>query len=431
MKTMHKIFVLIILFPVCLYTVFGAKRGFIQPSDIASVKQKEQGGNYFANKNCEDGKWWLRWWCRQHDDGKGGGMPPENLTSDKSATKETIILFNHLRDLRGKGIIFGQQQAGYSGQNWIDKTGEKDTSDILLAVGDAPGLYGINLNSTYKVGEGMLKMKPYAMNAYRHGSVITVHMPMPNPVTLGDSHDFNGKPMANLVPGGTGNENFKKILDDIAEFANSLDDNGVKVPIIFRPWHEMTGSWDWWGQKNCTPEEYIAGWRYMVDYLRNEKGVHNILFAFAPSQTADHKDGGFDRYPGDEYVDVIGNDRYDTDDTDKGKTKGEDYVAKILADARFIVTFAEEHKKIAALTESGVKSGFRNTVNENWYMEKFLIPIKADPVAKNIVYFMAWTNDDPESYRVPLQGQRGYDSFMNFYNDPYTLFARDLPTMYK
>lgn len=351
--------------------------------------------------------------------------------SDKNATKETVALFQNLRALRGRGLIFGQQNASLSGQHWDAKASSKNVSDIEAAVGDGPGLYGLNLNTTYTVGQGMDKLKPYALDAYRKGAVVTVHMPMPNPVTLGDSHDFNGDPMVNLMPGKSGNENFKKILDDIADFANGLEDNGVKVPIIFRPWHEMTGSWDWWGQKYSTPEQYIASWRYMVDYLRNEKGVHNVLFAFAPSQVTDHPNGGFDRYPGDEYVDVVGVDRYDTDETEKGKRVGDNYTQAILADARFLVNFAEEHGKVAAITESGVKKGLNNTTSEDWFMKDFLMPLKNDPVAKNVVYFMTWTNDQRgDGYRVPLSGQKNYDSFVKFYNDPYTLFDRDLPDMY-
>lgn len=356
------------------------------------------------------------------------------LPSDKKATKETVALFQNLRALRGKGLIFGQQHASLSGQQWNAKAGQKNVSDIETAVGDGPGLYGINLNTNYTVGEGMDRLKPYVLDAYRKGAVVTVHMPMPNPVTLGDSHDFNGDPMVNLMPGKSGNENFKKILDDIADFANSAEENGVKIPLIFRPWHEMTGSWDWWGQKHSAPEEYIAAWRYMVDYLRNEKGVHNVLFAFAPSQVTDHPNGGFDRYPGDAYVDVVGVDRYDTDETEKGKRVSDNYTQAILADARFLVEFAEEHGKVAAITESGVKQGFGNTTSQDWFMKDFLEPLKADPVAKNIVYFMTWTNEPrggEGGYRVPLPGQKNYDSFVKFYNDPYTLFDRDLPNMYK
>ncbi len=363
----------------------------------------------------------------------GGGTTDSTDTyapSDRLATKETVALFKNLRALRGENLIFGQQLASFSGQGWVDKTGAKDTSDIKTAVGDAPGLYGINLGKGYTVGGGMGINKTHIINAYKKGAVVTIHMTMPNPVTLGDSHDFAGDPIASLMPGGKGNENFKKILDDIADLANSAEVDGVKVPLIFRPWHEMTGSWDWWGEKYSTSEQYIAAWRYMVDYLRNEKGVHNMLFAFAPSQVTGHlPSGGFDRYPGDAYVDVIGMDRYDTENALQGDSTT--YTQSILADARFIVTFAEKHGKIAAITETGVKDGLQNAKSQDWFNTVFLTPLKADPVARKVVYFMTWTNSSKDQYWTPLQGQSNYDSFIKFYNDPYTLFAKDLPDMYK
>jgi mannan endo-1,4-beta-mannosidase len=232
------------------------------------------------------------------------------------------------------------------------------------------------------------------------------------------------------MPGGTGNANFKKMLDDIGDLANSLEVDGVKVPVIFRPWHEMSGSWDWWGKKHSTDDQYIAAWRYMVDYLRNEKGVHNFLYAYAPSKVSDSGPlGGFERYPGDAYVDIAGMDRYDTDERENGVPGG--YVKGFLADARFIVRFAEEHGKVAAITETGVKDGLQNTTSTDWFNTTFLEPLKADPVARNVVYFMTWTNTSPTAYWVPLRGQKNYDSFVKFYNDPHTLFARDLPEMYK
>lgn len=56
----------------------------------------------------------------------------------------------------------------------------------------------------------------------------------------------------------------------------------MKVPVLFRPWHEHTGSWFWWGEKLCTPEEYKALWHMTVDILRSD-GVDNALYAYSPA----------------------------------------------------------------------------------------------------------------------------------------------------
>ena len=36
----------------------------------------------------------------------------------------------------------------------------------------------------------------------------------------------------------------------------------------------------WWGTTICTNEEYAASWRYTVDFLREKKSIHNILYAY-------------------------------------------------------------------------------------------------------------------------------------------------------
>ena len=40
----------------------------------------------------------------------------------------------------------------------------------------------------------------------------------------------------------------------------------------------------WRHHRYCTPGEFIAGWRYTVEYLRNTRHVHNMLLVFAPDQ---------------------------------------------------------------------------------------------------------------------------------------------------
>lgn len=59
-------------------------------------------------------------------------------------------------------------------------------------------------------------------------------------------------------------------------------DAGEYVPVLFRPFHEHTGNGFWWGKGNCTAEEYIALWRFTLEYLRDTKGVHNLLYVYSP-----------------------------------------------------------------------------------------------------------------------------------------------------
>ena len=112
--------------------------------------------------------------------------------------------------------------------------------------------------------------------------------------------------MKSILPGGANHEKFTGWVSKVSAFINSLQtEEGVKVPVLFRPWHEHTGSWFWWGEKLCTPEEYKALWHMTVDILRND-GVDNALYAYSPGSEPQDTAQYLKRYPGDELIDLIG-----------------------------------------------------------------------------------------------------------------------------
>ena len=87
-------------------------------------------------------------------------------------------------------------------------------------------------------------------------------------------------------------------IDDIAEQLKRLQEDGV--PIIFRPLHEGSGGWFWWG--NCQPDSYIKLWRTLYEKLTVEHGLNNLIWLWN-GQDADW-------YPGDDVVDMVGWDIY-------------------------------------------------------------------------------------------------------------------------
>ena len=75
--------------------------------------------------------------------------------------------------------------------------------------------------------------------------------------------------MNQILPGGKYNKVYTAYLDMIADYAKQ-----VKSAVLFRPFHENTGSWFWWGAAFCDPETYKNIFRYTVEYLRDTKNVH-------------------------------------------------------------------------------------------------------------------------------------------------------------
>ena len=60
-----------------------------------------------------------------------------------------------------------------------------------------------------------------------------------------------------LVNTSEGRAALEKSVDAVADFFLSLKNSeGARIAVIFRPWHEHTGNWFWWGSANSTVDDY-------------------------------------------------------------------------------------------------------------------------------------------------------------------------------
>ncbi|NLE34839.1 MAG: T9SS type A sorting domain-containing protein [Bacteroidales bacterium] len=101
---------------------------------------------------------------------------------------------------------------------------------------------------------------------------------------------------------------YQAMLSDIDIIAGYLKQlNNDKIPVLFRPLHEASGGWFWWGAKGPEPCKML--WRLMFDRLVNHHGLKNLIWVW----TTDAGSGNLDWYPGDEYVDILGADIYASD----------------------------------------------------------------------------------------------------------------------
>lgn len=335
---------------------------------------------------------------------------------DGGATAETKSLFSNLRQLGREKLLFGHQNSTYFGLGWENTP---DRSDVKTACGDYPAVYGwdLNLVTEAKSGRSPEAIAKRVKEAFARGGVQTFSWHMWNPVSGKNFYDCTPA-VAAILPGGQKHAAYQEKLKEVAAFFNSLkSEDGRLIPVIFRPFHEHTGSWFWWGAKHCSKEEYVALWRFTVEYLRDTLGVHQLLYAYAPSKKCG-RDGYLERYPGDAYVDVWGYDCYDHS------------LIQHLDDLRMVVKEAEARGKLAALTECGVPKGMTQAKTDAWYVKDLLAPIRDDPVVRRLVYALVWQNRSEEQYWVPVPGKRGVQDFQAFHADPFTVFERDLPNLY-
>lgn len=332
---------------------------------------------------------------------------------DQQATCETVSLYRNLKLLCTETILFGHQNSNYEGIGWKDYHGRGFKSDVEKAVGDFPAVFG------YDFIDGYYTFLPHIKKAHATGGIITMSHHIDNPLTGEDSwSNGNGAVSEILNIGSDAHQRYLNELNQAASFFNQVTDSGGNlIPIIYRPFHENSGSWFWWGKNHCTAEEFVALWQLTVDYLKNEKGVHNVLYAYSPS-TPVSKGGYDDRYPGDDYVDIVGFDIY------RMGTMG----AELVENARFVVKFANQRHKIAALTEFGCRNGIHNSGNADWFVSEVLTPLQNDPIAQRLAYIHTWRNESATHHWVPLQDDLTYDSFYDLYENDLTSFLSDVPS---
>jgi mannan endo-1,4-beta-mannosidase len=347
---------------------------------------------------------------------------------DPDATAETVALFQNLRRLSEKHILFGHQHATEYGHVWH---GDPDRSDVKSVTGSHPavigvdvmGLSGLPAEEIAKNGEAL---RQNIVDTYNRGGVTTVAWHMHNPVTDTSFYWKEGESapaVRHIIPGGSHHEQYKEILRRIADLAASaVGRDGTLAPIIFRPFHEFDGGWFWWGKPHCTREEFIGLWRFTVSYLRDQMRVHNFLYAFSPDCLFNTEQEFLERYPGDEWVDMVGMDDY-ADFGRNGRYNIEAGVRKL----RIISDYAGRAGKLAAFTETGLES----VAEPDWWTKTLLPALKSEGL--RLCYVLVWRNDvnSPTHYYAPFPGHPGVPDFLRFCNDPFTLLEKDLSPLYK
>ena len=347
---------------------------------------------------------------------------------DPDATLETVALFDNLMKLSENHIIFGHQAATEYGRNWQN---EDNRSDVKDATGSHPGVIGHDFSgftrpeqSVESIEREQQRLAKLIASTYDRGGVITICWHSPNPVTGGNyaASESSGRPVGNIIPGGSHHEKYKEILTRIANFANNVKgSDGKLVPMIFRPYHEFDGSWFWWGARHCTREEFIELWRFTVTYLRDELKVRNFIYAFSPDCLYNSEEDFLKRYPGDEYVDMVGVDNYaDFGRDGPGRLEAGIKKLKIVSD------YALKNQKLAAFTETGLEA----IPDTTWWTKTLLYALKEHDV--KMCYALVWRNAyrGGKHYYATTLDHPSYDNFMEFYNDPFTLFENDLSDMY-
>lgn len=142
---------------------------------------------------------------------------------------------------------------------------------------------------------------------WRAGGLVSINYTARNPFTGGSTRDMNlaGRRLEHLAdPSQPEYGPWHARLDIIAEALRDLQDAGVVV--LWRPMQENNGTWFWYSD-----DGYNAVYRDMFRYFER-KGLRNLLWVWSVAEFARH---GvlWPRYPGNDYVDIVGDNPYNRD----------------------------------------------------------------------------------------------------------------------
>lgn len=383
---------------------------------LGLIKNLKEKGIELEFHELPFGHEWQFWRLQLHDFAKMlfKAESPELSIVDKNATVETKALYANLLKIHEKGFMFGHHDYPSYGVGWRGDVGRSDVKDL---VGDHPAVYSLDMN---RIGEQKME---FIRQVHKRGGISMLVWHQNNPLTespdakypFGTAWDNTKVVDQILQEGSEMNVKYKKRLDDVADVFHSLrDEDGKLIPVIFRPLHEHTQTWNWWGAKATTEEEFIAFWRFIVTYLRDVKDVHNVIYAISPQMDEVYADAEarlLFRWPGNDYVDLLGMDCYHG-------LNSKAFVSNVNA----ISALADKLGKPVGVTETGLE---KNHTSDYW--TKDVLPAL---IGKKCCMVVAWRNDNPNHAFGPYPADASAADFKAFYNNPATLFESDLPNMY-
>ncbi len=338
------------------------------------------------------------------------------LPTDSMATAETVNLYRHLGELQKQRLMFGHEDALAYGHGWFNEEGRSDIKDVC---GDYPAVYGWELGHLELGHEMSLdsvrfdKIQNWIKQVYDRGGINTISWHLRNPLTGGTSWDTTSAIVVrSILPGGEKHNLFKAYLDKLADFLLELKtEDGTYIPILFRPFHEHTGSWFWWGKNFCSPDDYKALWKFTVKYLQG-KGIHHLLYTYS-TDAVETPDEYLERYPGDEIIDLLGFDFYD---------RGEGYAGRLGKCAGIATSLASEKCKVATVSETGS----HDTIRPDWWTNALLETLRPYDLSYVLVWRNPWKPIKAHGNFAPYKGSPDSHDFRKFYDDPKTMFQQEL-----
>lgn len=312
---------------------------------------------------------------------------------NKNATKEAKALLAYLESIRGKGMLVGQHtQTMEQRELWHI---EKMTGKLPALIGFELLAYSPNINyetcneaclkEVYENRDTLEKAYEWA----EKGAILTFTWHWYSPIGGRDkafyteNTDFDARKV--LEEGTEERKAFYADMDVMAELLQGFKDKNI--PILWRPFHELEGTWFWWGAQGMDVGRKL--FREMYTYYTEVKHLDNLIWVWnnpAP-----------EGYVGDEYCDIVSGDFYPPAHNHTSYKE------------RFETISSMTDTKMLALGELGVIPDIDAVVEDklDW------------------LWFMMWSNEF-----VMTEDYTYAEEFKKQYNHEYAITLDKLPKIY-
>ena len=325
----------------------------------------------------------------------------------------------NVEDLRGmllsqgeRGYLVGHHDDPMYGHDWKFEEGK---SDVLAVTGHYPALMTFDLGHIELGDAANLDGVPFdrireeIKKQYERGGIVSLSWHADNPVTGKSAWDNSDSTVVRqILKNKAVRRKFTGWLDRLADYLLT-----IPQPIVFRPWHEHTGSWFWWGQQLCSKKEYLDLWKLTVGHLK-KRGVSNLVYAYSPGIEPKSTAEYLERYPGDKIVTLIGVDAYHYNGLD-GTQEFQLNLGRML---RIMQEVCRTHHVAMALTECGMES----ITDPHWFTQTLAPVISKYPLA----YVQFWRNahDNPTHFYTPYPGHTSAADFRQFCSFPKAIMVK-------
>ncbi len=341
--------------------------------------------------------------CPGMGSGVQGAMRDTPVNPNASA--KTQSLYSYLQSIWGNHMLAGQMDLTW--QDAIDQY-----QRCINDTGRAPAMMGYDfLNyGLYWNGISGITQTEEAIEHWNRGGIVsfTWHWRDPDAAD-GEIGEFYTEDTSFTIPIANGeldtsSPSYANIQSDIAMIAAELqtleDEN---IPVLWRPLHEASGGWFWWGRSDRTdgvPAAYaqVVLWRHLYETLTNEYGLDNLIWVWNGQSGA--------WYPGDDYADIVSVDIYD----------GEQNYESQIGPYALTANYPQQVKMVALSENSNIPDPDLMAADGAWWL-----------------WFMVW-NDSDTAEGVSSSGNFWTGEYYNtnahkthVYNHEYVITLDELP----